>query len=125
MKRKKREKKKISKMDKKDARFIAFAVVAISVILILGFLYTSEITITEIVGHFTCIHADDYCSRYDVNTDGQINFVDSGQVWIHRTEIEPYDKIYDMDCDGDVDYDDAMLVHNHWGCMPIDGPCNC
>ncbi len=49
-------------------------------------------------------------SRYDVNSDGKVNFQDAGLVWIHRTSEVPYDGLYDVNQDGKVNFQDAGLT---------------
>jgi parallel beta-helix repeat protein len=46
-------------------------------------------------------------SRYDVNNDGKVNFIDAGIVWVHRTTNAVYDGLYDVNQDGDVNFIDA------------------
>ena len=70
-----------------------------------------------------CTPAEQLCGRFDVNNDGVIYFEDL--VLIIRHIDEPYDVQYDMDCDGDVDVDDVNLCEEYYGCLPVDGPCNC
>ena len=52
-------------------------------------------------------------SRYDVNSDGSVNFVDAGLTWIHRDTVVPYDGLYDVNQDGTVNFQDAGLVWIH------------
>jgi hypothetical protein len=49
-------------------------------------------------------------SRYDVNNNGLVNFQDAGLVWIHRTNLVPYDGLYDVNQDGQVNFQDAGLA---------------
>jgi uncharacterized repeat protein (TIGR01451 family) len=46
-------------------------------------------------------------SRYDVNNDNKVNFIDAGIVWVHRTTNAPYDGLYDVNQDGNVNFIDA------------------
>ena len=46
-------------------------------------------------------------SRYDVNNDDKVNFIDAGIVWVHRTTNVPYDGLYDVNQDGTVNFIDA------------------
>ena len=46
-------------------------------------------------------------SRYDVNNDCTVNFIDAGKVWVHRTSQASYDGLYDVNQDGDVNFVDA------------------
>ena len=46
-------------------------------------------------------------SRYDVNNDCTVNFIDAGKVWVHRTSQASYDGLYDVNQDGDVTFVDA------------------
>jgi PKD repeat protein len=52
-------------------------------------------------------------SRYDVNNDDKVNFVDAGIVWVHRTTNAVYDGIYDVNGDGTVNFVDAGLTWVH------------
>jgi hypothetical protein len=47
---------------------------------------------------------------YDVNHDGKVNFQDAGLVWVHRTSLVPYDGLYDVNQDGQVNFQDAGLT---------------
>ena len=49
-------------------------------------------------------------SRYDVNNDNKVNFVDAGIVWVHRTTNAVYDALYDVNGTGDVTFVDAGLT---------------
>ena len=46
-------------------------------------------------------------SRYDVNNDNKVNFIDAGIVWVHRTTNAVYDGLYDVNQDGKVNFIDA------------------
>ena len=46
-------------------------------------------------------------SRYDVNNDDTVNFIDAGRVWVHRTTNAVYDGLYDVNGDGTVNFIDA------------------
>ena len=46
-------------------------------------------------------------SRYDVNNDDTVNFIDAGIVWVHRTTNALYDGLYDVNGDGTVNFIDA------------------
>ena len=46
-------------------------------------------------------------SRYDVNNDDKVNFIDAGIVWVHRTTNALYDGLYDVNQDGKVNFIDA------------------
>ena len=46
-------------------------------------------------------------SRYDVNNDDKVNFIDAGIVWVHRTTNAVYDGLYDVTGDGKVNFIDA------------------
>jgi hypothetical protein len=52
-------------------------------------------------------------SKYDVNQDGDVDYQDAGLVWIHRTSIVPYDPLYDVNNDGTVNFQDAGIVWIH------------
>jgi hypothetical protein len=49
-------------------------------------------------------------SRYDVNNDNDVNFIDAGIVWTHRTTQTCYDGLFDVNQDGDVNFIDAGLT---------------
>ncbi len=49
-------------------------------------------------------------SRYDVNNNDVVNFIDAGLVWTHRTSIVPYDGLYDVNNDSQVNFMDAGLT---------------
>jgi parallel beta-helix repeat protein len=46
-------------------------------------------------------------SRYDVNNDKKVNFIDAGIVWVHRSTNAVYDGLYDVNQDGNVNFVDA------------------
>jgi PKD repeat protein len=52
-------------------------------------------------------------SRYDVNNDDKVNFVDAGIVWVHRATNAVYDGLYDVNGDGTVNFIDAGLTWVH------------
>jgi parallel beta-helix repeat protein len=49
-------------------------------------------------------------SRYDVNNDGIVNFIDAGKVWVHRDSVTCYDGLYDVNQDCRVNFVDAGLT---------------
>ena len=52
-------------------------------------------------------------NKYDINKDGDVDFQDAGLVWIHRSSQTLYDETYDVNTDGEVDFQDAGLVWMH------------
>jgi uncharacterized repeat protein (TIGR01451 family) len=46
-------------------------------------------------------------SRFDVNADEDVDFIDAGLVWVHRTSKVLYDGLYDVNQDGNVNFIDA------------------
>ena len=71
-----------------------------------GIVWTNQ-TFTYTTSQVTKYGGD---SRYDVNNDCEINFIDAGLVWLHRTSQAVYDGLYDINRDGEVDFIDAGLI---------------
>ena len=59
----------------------------------------------------TCVPATKENGRYDVNSDGRVNFQDSGLIYINSNKDEnyTYNMTYDMNCDKTVDGVDVDL----------------
>ena len=49
-------------------------------------------------------------NKYDVNSDGVVNFFDAYLVWINRDSVAPYNPLYDVNDNGNVNFQDAGLV---------------
>ena len=66
------------------------------------------------------IHGDaQEINKYDVDSDGDVDYMDALKVW--TMVEEPYQSLYDVDGDDDVDYQDALLVWEHRGDTGGDG----
>jgi len=48
--------------------------------------------------------------RNDVNNDGEVDFVDAGQAWVHRADVAAYDGLYDVNNDGTVNFVDVGII---------------
>jgi hypothetical protein len=49
-------------------------------------------------------------SRYDVNNDDGVDFIDAGLVWTHRTTLAVYDGLFDVNNDDEVNFIDAGIT---------------
>lgn len=63
----------------------------------------------EINIDISCVPATVENGRFDVDGDGIISWMDAYEIWLHRTSEVPYDMKYDMNCDGQVNFQDVGL----------------